>query len=111
MRDAFLRLTAVAVLAFAARSDAEAAYCASYFNGGTNCGFATFQQCLDSGKFEADIKKDVADAGAVGISGTPTFLIGVVQPGDGRVKVVKKLVGAKPYEEFKAAIDGMLAAP
>jgi protein-disulfide isomerase len=70
-----------------------------------------FQKCLDSGKFAADIKKDVADAGTVGISGTPTFLIGVVQPGDGRVKVVKKLVGAKPYEEFKAAIDGMLAAP
>jgi protein-disulfide isomerase len=71
---------------------------------------AKFQQCLDSGKFAADIKKDMADAGTVGITGTPTFLIGVVQPGDGRVKVVKKLVGAKPYEEFKAAIDGMLAA-
>ena len=48
MRIVFLRLTAVAVLAFAARSDAEAAFCASYFNGGTNCGFATFQQCLES---------------------------------------------------------------
>jgi tetratricopeptide (TPR) repeat protein len=48
MRSVFLRLTAVAVLAFAARSDAEAAFCASYFNGGTNCGFATFQQCLES---------------------------------------------------------------
>ncbi|MBX9847086.1 MAG: hypothetical protein K2Z80_35290 [Xanthobacteraceae bacterium] len=48
MRTGFLRLTAVAVLAFAVRSDAEAAFCASYFNGGTNCGFATFQQCLDS---------------------------------------------------------------
>jgi tetratricopeptide (TPR) repeat protein len=43
-----LRLTAVAVLALAAPSDAEAAFCASYFNGGTNCGFATFQQCLES---------------------------------------------------------------
>jgi hypothetical protein len=48
MRIVFLRLTAVAVLAFATRSDAEAAFCASYFNGGTNCGFATFQQCLES---------------------------------------------------------------
>jgi protein-disulfide isomerase len=70
-----------------------------------------FQQCLDSGKFEAGIKKDIADAGTVGISGTPTFLIGVVQPGDGRVKVVKKLVGAKPYAEFKAAFDSLLTAP
>ena len=71
---------------------------------------AKFQQCLNSGRFEADIKRDVADAGSVGITGTPTFLIGLVQPGDGRVKVVKKLVGAKPYEEFKAAIDGTLAS-
>ena len=70
-----------------------------------------FARCLETGAFAAAIKQDIADAGTAGISGTPTFLIGMVQPGDGRVKVVKKLVGAKPYEEFKAAIDGMLAAP
>ena len=72
---------------------------------------AGFSRCMESGQFAAGIKKDIADAGTVGITGTPTFLIGVVQPGDGRVKVVKKLVGAKPYEEFKAAIDSTLAAP
>jgi protein-disulfide isomerase len=72
---------------------------------------ARFQACLDSGKFAAEINKDVADAGAAGITGTPSFLVGVIQPGDGRVRVVKKLVGAKPYAEFKAAIDSALAAP
>jgi protein-disulfide isomerase len=72
---------------------------------------AKFQQCLDSGKFAADINKDIADAGAAGITGTPSFLVGVIQPGDGRVKIVKKLVGAKPYAEFKAAIDSALGAP
>lgn len=70
---------------------------------------AQFQQCLDSGKFAADINKDIADAGAAGITGTPSFLVGVIQPGDGRVKVVRKLVGAKPYAEFKAALDAALA--
>ncbi len=70
-----------------------------------------FQQCLDSGKFAADINKDIADAGAAGITGTPSFLVGVIQPGDGRVKVVKKLVGAKPYAEFKAALDAALGTP
>jgi protein-disulfide isomerase len=68
----------------------------------------TFQQCLDSGRFGADIKKDIAEAGSAGIGGTPTFLIGIVQPGDGRVKVVRKLVGAKPYTEFKAVVDSVL---
>ena len=69
-----------------------------------------FQECLASGRFAADIRKDIADAGAVGISGTPSFLLGVVQP-DGRVRVTKKLVGARPYAEFKAAFDSLLASP
>jgi len=66
-----------------------------------------FQECLE---FAADINKDIADAGAAGITGTPAFLLGVIQP-DGRVKVVKKLSGAKPFAEFKAAIDSALGAP
>jgi protein-disulfide isomerase len=69
-----------------------------------------FQQCLESGRFVNDIKKDIADAGTVGISGTPSFLIGVIQP-NGTVKVTKKLVGAKQYAEFKSAIDGLLPSP
>jgi len=27
------------------------------------------------------------------------------------VRIVKKLVGARPYEDFKAALDGALATP
>ena len=69
---------------------------------------SSFQQCLDSGRYAADIKKDITEANNVGITGTPTFLIGVIQPGDATVKVSKKLVGAKPYAEFKAAIDSVL---
>src|SRR5436309_2509191 len=67
-----------------------------------------FQQCLDSGRFAAEIKKDIADAGNVGISGTPSFLIGIVQP-NGSVTVTRKLVGAKPYSDFKSAIDSLLS--
>ena len=70
---------------------------------------ARFRQCLAGGAFAAGIDRDMADAGAAGITGTPTFLVGVVQPG-GRVKVTRKLVGAKPYAEFKAALDAALAA-
>jgi protein-disulfide isomerase len=67
-----------------------------------------FQTCLDTGRFAADIKADIADAAKANINGTPTFLIGVVQP-NGSVKVMKKLVGARPYADFKAAIDSALA--
>lgn len=70
-----------------------------------------FQQCLDSARYAADIKKDIAEANSVGITGTPTFLLGTIDPRDGTVKVTKKLVGAKPFAEFKAAIDSLLATP
>lgn len=69
-----------------------------------------FQQCLDSGRYAADIKKAVAEANGFGISGTPSFFIGVVQP-NGTVKVSKKLVGARAYTEFKTALDSLLTAP
>ena len=66
-----------------------------------------FQKCLDSGRYGADIKKAVAEANGFGISGTPSFFIGVVQP-NGMIKVSKKLVGAKAYAEFKTALDSLL---
>ena len=68
---------------------------------------ALFQDCLDSGRYASDIKKDIAAANDAGVNGTPTFMIGVVQP-NGSVKVMKKLVGAKPYAEFKSALDSLL---
>ena len=67
-----------------------------------------FQTCLDSGRFDADIKADMAEAAKASINGTPSFLIGVVQP-NGSVKITKKLVGARPYADFKAAIDSAIA--
>jgi protein-disulfide isomerase len=69
-----------------------------------------FQQCVESDRLAADIRSDITEANNAGMSGTPTFLIGYVQP-DSTVKVVKKLVGAKPYAQFKAAIDELLQSP
>ncbi len=59
---------------------------------------AKFKAALDSGKFRDQVQKDMAAASSVGISGTPSFLI------NGRL-----VVGAKPFEEFKAIIDEELA--
>lgn len=69
-----------------------------------------FQQCLTSERFAADIRKGVTEASNAGLNGTPTFLIGIVQP-DSTVKITRKLVGAKPYAQFKAAIDDLLTVP
>ena len=56
-----------------------------------------FARCLDARTFAAAVDADVAEARALGITGTPTFFI------NGR-----PLVGAQPVEAFRAAIDEAL---
>lgn len=69
-----------------------------------------FQQCLDSGKHAAAIRKDLADGQKAGVTGTPGFFLGVTDPNDQRVKVSRVLKGAQPYASFKEAIDSLLSA-
>ncbi|MCX6112993.1 MAG: thioredoxin domain-containing protein [Proteobacteria bacterium] len=53
-----------------------------------------FADCLTSGKFKADIDKEIANAQKYGISGAPTYFINGVM-----------VVGAVPYAEVKQAIE------
>ena len=69
---------------------------------------AKFQQCLDSAKYANEIRRESTQANSWGIEGTPTFIVGVVQP-DATVKVVQQVVGARGYDDFKAAIEAALA--
>lgn len=71
----------------------------------------TFQACLDSGKYAAEIRKDIAEAGKYGIAGTPTSVIGLTQPNDSKIKVLRVIRGAQGYNAFKAALDELLAPP
>jgi protein-disulfide isomerase len=60
---------------------------------------------------ESDSKRvsdDTVVAKALGISGTPTFLIGRVEK-DGRVKVLNVLTGSQPLTQFDAAIAAATA--
>ena len=57
-----------------------------------------FKECYTSGKFKADVQKDVADGSKVGVTGTPAFFV------NGRF-----LSGAQPFEAFKSIIDDELA--
>ena len=53
-----------------------------------------FKDCLNSGKYSQAVKDDFALGQKVGVSGTPTFFING-----------QKLVGAQPFESFKAIIE------
>lgn len=51
-------------------------------------------QCLDSGKYADEVRKDFEDGSRAGAGGTPTFFINGIP-----------LVGSQPFENFKAIID------
>ncbi|TSC90601.1 MAG: DSBA oxidoreductase [Parcubacteria group bacterium Gr01-1014_2] len=56
-----------------------------------------FNQCLDSGKYAAEVKKDFDDGSKAGINGTPSFFV------NGKI-----LVGAQPIQAFIQVIDSEL---
>ena len=59
---------------------------------------AKFDECLASEKYASVVEKDMADASAVGVRGTPAFFI------NGRM-----ISGAQPFEKFQEIIDEELA--
>jgi len=59
---------------------------------------AAFTACLDDHRYQDEVRADAADATRLGLTGTPSFVI------NGRI-----LIGALPFEDFKAIIDEELA--
>ena len=64
------------------------------------------KSCLDSDKYKAEVDKDLADASAVGATGTPTFFIG--KSTENGIIEGTKIVGAQPFSVFQAEIDKQL---
>ncbi len=58
---------------------------------------ATFNDCLDSDKYASEVQKDSQDAASYGVTGTPGFFI------NGQL-----VMGAQPFDNFKAVIDAAL---
>ena len=56
-----------------------------------------FNSCLSSGKYTQVVKDDLVLGDKVGVSGTPSFFVNGVM-----------LVGAQPFESFKALIESEL---
>lgn len=69
-----------------------------------------FKTCLDSGRHATDIRRDFAMAQQAGVTGTPTFFIGLTDPGSLTLRVSARLIGAKPFAIFKSVIDPLVAS-
>lgn len=68
-----------------------------------NLSLNSFNTCLEDPKQEAEVKKDLADAGKAGASGTPSFIIGKSTSNgeiDGNL-----VVGAQPLSAFEAVFE------
>lgn len=69
-----------------------------------------FQECMDSGKYANEIRKDLMEGQNAGVRGTPSFLIGISEGETSKIKILKLIRGAQPYPMFKEALDSLLTS-
>jgi len=67
--------------------------------------------CIASDRYADTIRGSVQSAGKIGVKGTPTFLIGKLDPNGTTVTIRKSLRGNQPFDDFKAALDSVFGAP
>ncbi len=68
-----------------------------------------WRACLASGRTRPTIEASIAVAEGLGASGTPTFFIGLRDPATDRVRVIRGIAGAQPFEVFQQTLDAILA--
>ena len=67
-----------------------------------------FNTCFGGTSQDAEIRRDMTQARVASITGTPGFIIAATEPGSSRLRALRILSGAKPFEAFKAQIDAIL---
>ena len=75
------------------------------YSQGLSLDMERFRECFDSKKYLAEIQRDISEANAAGITGTPAFVLGKTAK-DGVEGV--RIVGAQPYTVFEAKIRELL---
>lgn len=68
-----------------------------------------FERCLVAVETQEKIIRHKSHANSLGVSSTPTFLIGVRRR-DGSIHIVSRIPGAYPYEVFERALNEVLAS-
>ena len=68
---------------------------------------AAFDACLTNGKHSGAVQQSFTDGTAIGVLGTPSFVLGRTRPDD-KVEGVL-VVGARPLAEFRQEIERLLS--
>jgi len=72
---------------------------------------STFQDCMITNKHVTSIRSDFEEGESLGITGTPTFYIGVREPGQpGTMRVISIIRGVGAYPSFSQKIEGVMAS-
>ena len=72
---------------------------------------AQYEACLSSGKHADAVRSDMAEARKAGASGTPSFIVGLVDEKDpSKVHGLTFIRGAQSFAAFKVALDDALSA-
>lgn len=72
---------------------------------------AAFKTCIASGRTTKAIRETAAAVDSLGATGTPWFFVGLREADPGKVRIVKAIGGAQPYEQFTLALDSALREP
>jgi len=73
---------------------------------------AAFDACLAGEVVDDQIQGEVNEAYDLGISGTPSFVVGLTDPEDSdKVHVTEYVRGAQSFGRFQSVIDGLLEEP
>jgi protein-disulfide isomerase len=69
---------------------------------------SAFDSCLASGRATPAIRETEGIAETLGATGTPWFFVGVRDLKTDKVRVIKPIGGAQPYEQFSIVLDAAL---
>jgi protein-disulfide isomerase len=67
-----------------------------------------FRACIASGRTTKAIRATASIADSLGATGTPWFFVGIRDIKTDKVRVLKAIGGAQPYEQFATALDAAL---
>jgi predicted DsbA family dithiol-disulfide isomerase len=65
-----------------------------------------FRNCLDNKQYADEVTKDQEDGSSAGVTGTPAFIVGILND-DGTVDGVR-IDGAYGYDTFESIIESYL---
>lgn len=67
-----------------------------------------YRECVSTGRYNEAVKQAVKTGQALGIQGTPSFVIGLHDPKTQQVRVLQAISGAQPFETFARALEAAL---